>query len=148
QARFEQAKQGKLLLEELFDDKYTIPIRSILDHERYYGPALLPVEFPKTAVADKVEPVGPASVRAPVTADKQADNVTILLSQLRQELTRPDPETHVLSLSQRETATQSLDALLYHMIIIDHWIRTGLITDEDVLEPLLFYAHRMREDAT
>ncbi len=105
--RFEQARQGRQLLTELFDDDEAKAVLSLLDEGEHTvsiagQPRVLSANDMINALSGK-----------PVDTDAA------------------------------KIITESLDALLYHMALIDHWITTGLVRDSDVLGPLEFYADRM-----
>jgi hypothetical protein len=105
--RFEQARQGRQLLMELFDDDEAKAVLNLLDEGEH-----------TVSVAGRPRVLS-ANDMINVLSGKPVDT------------------------DAAKIITEGLDALLYHMALIDHWITTGLVRDSDVLEPLEFYADRM-----
>ena len=52
----------------------------------------------------------------------------------------------ILGESERRLIFDTVDALFYHLNLIEHWIVTGLVRETDVLVPLSFYVDTMAED--
>lgn len=114
--RFQQANAGKKLLEELFNDEEAIHALDMLDFDKH--------SFKNQLNED--------------TVINKNDIINVLKENLEEKIPEQDIKNVFI--------IKSFDALFYNLNYIEHFIKVGLTTEDDLIYPLDYFVKKMAQD--